>query len=91
MLHLLHLQTNFSASTLSREFLTASQEWSYLRGALAHGVDQLLDDHVHTLDARLLQLYDLLLHNGLKCHIWGKKASSGQKKLTHVYMLACFF
>lgn len=54
--------------------------WGYLIGALAHSVDQLLDDHVHTLDARLLQLYDLLLHDRLKRHIWSEEASSGQKK-----------
>lgn len=53
---------------------------AYLVGALADGVNQLLDDHVHTLDARLLQLHNLLLHYGLKSHIWGEKSSSGQRK-----------
>lgn len=48
---------------------------SYLVGALAHSVYQLLDDHVHTLDAGPLQLYDLLLYNGLKRHVWGEKSS----------------
>lgn len=47
----------------------------HLLGALAHGVDQFLDDHVHTLDTGLLQLYDLLLHNGLKGHVWGEQPS----------------
>ena len=47
----------------------------YLGGALAHGVDQFLDHHVHALDAGPLQLYDLLLHDGLKRHVWGEKSS----------------
>lgn len=41
----------------------------YLGGALAHSVDQLLDDHVHTLDAGLLQFDDLLLHDSLERHV----------------------
>lgn len=48
---------------------------SYLVGALAHGVNQFLDDHVHTLDAGPFQLHDLLLHNGLKRHVWGEESS----------------
>lgn len=48
---------------------------SYLVGALAHGVNQFLDDHVHALDTGPLQLYDLLLHNSLKRHVWGEKPS----------------
>lgn len=69
----------------------------YLVGALAHGVDQFLDDHVHTLDTGLLQLYDLLLDDGLKRHVWGKKSSpenhqeggggkKGGRKLGHFYL-----
>ena len=46
----------------------------YLVGALAHGVDELLDHHVHTLHARLLQLHHLLLHDGLKGHVGGEQA-----------------
>lgn len=51
----------------------------YLGGALAHGVDQLLDDHVHALDARLLQFDDLLLHDGLKRHVGGEESSPAKK------------
>lgn len=46
----------------------------YLVGALAHSVDQLLDDHVHTLDAGLLQLYHLLLHYSFESHVWGEES-----------------
>ena len=47
---------------------------THLVGALAHSVNQLLDDHVHTLDAGLLQLYDLLLHYGLERHVGGEES-----------------
>lgn len=52
----------------------------YLGGALAHGVDQLLDDHVHALDARLLQLDDLLLHDSLKRHVGGEESSPARRR-----------
>lgn len=48
---------------------------TYLVGALAHGVNQLLDDHVHALHTGFLQLYDLFFHNGLKGHVRGEKSS----------------
>lgn len=48
---------------------------AYLVGALAHGVYQFLDDHVHTLDTGLLQFYDLLLYNGFKRHVGCEKSS----------------
>ena len=38
----------------------------YLIGALAHGVDELLDHQVHTFQTGLFQLNDLLFHYGLK-------------------------
>lgn len=74
----------------------------HLVGALAHGVDQLLDDHVHTLDAGLLQFYDLLLHNSLKRHVGREKSSPetqqeerkkgnrGDKKRVHLKMRHVF-
>ena len=46
----------------------------YLVGALPHGVDELLDHHVHTLHTRLLQLHHLLLHDGLEGHVGGEEA-----------------
>ena len=54
----------------------------YLVGALAHGVNEFLDDHVNTFDTGPLQLYDLLLHDSLKRHVWGEKSSpeEGEKK-----------
>lgn len=52
----------------------------YLGGALAHSVDQLLDDHVHALDAGLLQFDDLLLHDSLKRHVGGEKSSPAKRR-----------
>lgn len=55
-----------------------------LVGALAHSVDQLLDDHVHTLDTGLLQLYHLLLHNGFEGHVWGEESGpDNEQKLVN--------
>lgn len=52
----------------------------YLGGALAHSVDQLLDDHVHALDAGLLQFDDLLLHDSLERHVGGEKSSPAKRR-----------
>lgn len=57
------------------QYNKANEQKRYLVRTLAYGVNQFLDDHVHTLDTRLLQLYDLLLHDGFKCHVWGEKSS----------------
>lgn len=67
------------------------QRLGYLVGALAHSVDQLLDDHVHTLDAGLLQLYDLLLHNSFEGHVWGKKPGPDNKqdKVNTTFTIKC--
>lgn len=45
----------------------------YLTGALPDRVDELLDDEVHALEARLLQLHHLLLHDGLEGQVWGEE------------------
>lgn len=52
-------------------------EGEYLAGALPDGVNELLDNEVHALEARLLQLHHLLLHNGLECQIWGEQPGPG--------------
>lgn len=56
------------------------QRLGYLVGALAHSVDELLDDHVHTLDAGLLQLYHLLLHDGFEGHVGGEEAGPDRQE-----------
>ena len=52
----------------------------YLAGALPDGVDELLDNEVHALEARLLQLHHLLLHDGLERQIWGEQPRPGRQR-----------
>lgn len=52
----------------------------YLAGALPDGVDELLDNEVHALEARLLQLHHLLLHDGLKRQIRGEQPRPGRQR-----------
>lgn len=48
----------------------------YLQRALSDCVNQLLDNHVHTLQTRRFQLHHLLFHNGFKRQVRGEEPRS---------------
>ena len=64
-------------------------ETAHVFSERAHNVGQFHHYHVDTLQRRLLQLIDLLLHNCLKCHVWCKQTSPVQHKHKHSCHVWC--
>lgn len=62
----------------------------YLDGALPDRVDELLDDQVNAFEARFLQLYDLLFHDGLERQVRGEQTRPESPDThTHVHKQRC--
>lgn len=54
----------------------------YLQCALPDRIDELLDDQVNAFEARLLQLDQLLFHDGLEGHVRGEQP---RPEVTHTH------